>query len=157
MWNIRSIMNVILDDKDTKILELLKENSNFTTRQIARRIKIPITTIHNRIRRLKESGVIKKFTIDIDYTKIGKTFAAIIMVSVDYKLLRETQKGQHRLAKEINYLPEVEKVDIITGGTDFIVRVRVADVKAFDEFLLNKFQQIPGIDKTQTFVIIHES
>lgn len=146
-----------LDEKDIKILELLKQDSSMSTRQIAKKTLIPITTVHHRIRKLKAGKYIKNYTIDLDHKKIGKGFTAIILVSCDYKTLREAKKDQHKLAKQISKMTEVEKVDIVTGGTDMIVRVRVKDVEEYDTFLLKKFQNIAGIDKTQSLIVIHEN
>jgi len=150
-------MKYKLDDKDKKILEILKEHSDYTTRQIAKKLILPITTIHNRIKKLKKEKIIKRFTIEVDNKKIEKGFSAILLVSVDYKALRELKKDQHKLAKEMGYLDEVEVVDIVTGGTDIVVKVRVKDVEEYDNFLLKKFQSIPGVDKTQSLVVIHEN
>lgn len=147
----------MIDNKDQKILQILQEDSSLTTRQIAKKTRIPITTVHHRIKKLKDDGYIKNFTIELNHKKLGKTFAAIINVNCDYKLLRELKKDQHMLAKEIKLLPEVEKVHIVTGGTDLVVRVRLIDVDDFDTFLLTKFQKIEGIDKTQSLIVIHEN
>jgi len=149
-------MNYKLDEKDKKILKILREHSDYTIRQIAKKLILPITTIHNRIKKLKKEKIIKRFTIEINNKKIDKSFSAIILVSVDYKSLRDLKKDQHKLAKEINYLDEVEYVNIITGGTDIIVKVRVKNVEEYDTFLLKKFQKIPGVYKTQSLVVIHE-
>ncbi len=54
-------------------------------------------------------------------------------------------------------MPEVEGVEVVTGATDMVVRVRVRDVEEFDLFLLKKFQKIQGMDKTQSLIVIHES
>ena len=145
-----------MDEKDKKILEVLQEHGDYTTRQIAKKTLLPVTTIHNRIRKLKQEKIIKKFTLDIDFSKIEKGFSVIVLVSVDYKSLRELKKDQHQLAKEIKILPEVTEVAVVTGGTDIVIRVRVKDVQAYDQFLLKKFQAIPGVDKTQSLVVIHE-
>ena len=145
-----------LDDKDYKIIELLKEHSNCTSRQIAKKLLIPVTTAHHRARRLKQEGIIKKFTIDVDNKKIGRSFLSIILISCDYKLLRESKKDQHQLAKEIKKLPEVEKAYIVTGGTDIVAEVRTRDVEEFDTFLLKKLQKILGVDRTQSLIVIHE-
>lgn len=157
MLNIRFIMTYKLDKKDERIIEVLKEDSSLTTRQIAKKTRIPITTVHHRIRKLKDEGFIKKFTIELDPKKFDKKFTAIILVNCDYKSLRELKKDQHMLSKEIGFLPEVEKVDVVTGGTDIIIRVRVKDVEEFDSFLLKKFQKIAGVDKTQSLIVIHEN
>jgi len=79
-----------------------------------------------------------------------------MLVSMDYKVLRELKKDQHQIAKQISLLPEVESVDVVTGGTDMVVKVRVKDVQEYDHFLLKKFQSLPGIDRTQSLVVIHE-
>ena len=112
-----------------------------------------VTTI---LSNYKKEGIIKKFTLDLDKKKLGKNFLAIMLVSVDYKTLRELKKDQHKMAKEISFLPEVESVDVVTGGTDMVVRVRVKDVQEYDHFLLKKFQNLPGVDRTQSLVVIHE-
>jgi DNA-binding Lrp family transcriptional regulator len=146
-----------MDEKDWKIVEILKEHGEYTTRQIAKKTLLPSTTIHNRIRKLKEEGIIRKFTLELDPKKIGKQFTAIVLVSCDYKQLREAKKDQHILAKEISLMPEVEKVDVVTGGTDMVVRIRVKDVEEYDQFLLKKFQKIAGVDKTTSMIVIHEN
>ncbi|MBW2988429.1 Lrp/AsnC ligand binding domain-containing protein [Candidatus Woesearchaeota archaeon] len=72
-------------------------------------------------------------------------------------MLRLLKRDQHQLAKEIRQMPEVEGVEVVTGATDMVVRVRVRDVEEFDLFLLKKFQKIQGMDKTQSLIVIHES
>lgn len=157
MLNICFIMAYEIDEKDRKIIEVLKEDSSLTTRQIAKKTRVPITTVHHRVRKLRDEGFIKRFTIEVDPKKFDKKFTAIILVNCDYKSLREIKKDQHMLSKEIKLLPEVEKVDVVTGGTDIVVRVRVKDVEEFDSFLLKKFQKIAGVDKTQSLIVIHEN
>jgi Lrp/AsnC family transcriptional regulator, leucine-responsive regulatory protein len=149
-------MTYKLDEKDEKIIEVLKEHGDYTTRQIAKKTLLPATTIHNRIRKLKQEKIIRKFTLDLDPQKLGKNFLVIMLVSMDYKVLRELKKDQHQIAKQISLLPEVESVDVVTGGTDMVVKVRVKDVQEYDHFLLKKFQSLPGIDRTQSLVVIHE-
>ena len=145
-----------IDDKDKQIIEILKEHADYSTREIAKKTLLPITTIHNRIQKLKKEKIIENYTVKLNHKKLDKGFSAIILVSVDYKQLREKKKDQHKLAKEISHFPEVDKVDIVTGGTDMVVRVRVKDVEEYDQFLLKKFQNIPGIDRTQSLIVIHE-
>jgi len=146
-----------VDKKDEQILEYLTENSSLTTREIAEKTGIPITTVHKRIKKLKQEGIIKKFTIELDNKKIEKGFSAIILVSCDYKLLKELKKDQHQLAKELSHIPEVVSVDVVTGIIDIVVKVRMKDVEAFDTFLLKTIQKILGIDHTQSLVVMYEA
>ena len=58
-----------MDDKDEQILQILKENSKLSTHQISKKTRIPITTVHNRIKKLKKEEIIKKYSIIIDKKK----------------------------------------------------------------------------------------
>jgi DNA-binding Lrp family transcriptional regulator len=145
-----------MDEKDRKIIDILTEDSSLSSRQISRKTGLPVTTVHNRLKKLREDGIIKRYTIELDHKKLGKTFAALVHVSCNYDVLRSEKSDQHKLAREISRLPGVEKVDIVTGSTDMIVRVRTSDVEEYDTFLFKRLQAIPGIEDTQTFVIINE-
>ena len=145
-----------MDQKDKKILEILKENGDYTTRQISKKTLLPITTIHNRIKKLKEQKIIRKFTIDLDNTKIGKNLVAYVLISANLQLLKQKQKTQYDLATQLRKFSFIERVDIVTGGTDLVAVVRVSNVEEFDKVLLRQIQLIEGIDKTQSLIVIHE-
>lgn len=145
-----------LDDKDWKILEVLQEHAEYTTRQIAKKTLLPATTIHNRIRKLRQEGIIRKFTVKLDWNKVGKGFAAYVLISVNLPLLKQKKKSQYDLAKELRGFSAIERVDIVSGGTDLVAIVRVKDVEEFDKFLLGKLQLVEGIDKTQSMMVIHK-
>jgi DNA-binding Lrp family transcriptional regulator len=146
-----------MDDKDWKILEVLKEHGDYTVRQIAKKTLLPATTIHNRIRKLKKDGVITKFTVELNPAKTERGFAAYVLFSVNLSLLKEKKKTQYDLLKQIKMLPFVERVDIVSGGTDLVAFLRVKDVQEFDQVLLTKIQLLEGIDKTQSLIVIHGS
>ncbi len=145
-----------IDEKDKKILEILKEHSDYSTRQIAKKVALPITTIHNRIRKLKQEGIIKKFSVIIDHKKLKQNFVAYVLISANLQILKQKHKSQHDLAKELKKLHCIERVDIVSGGTDLIAIVRVKDVEEFDKVLLEKIQLIEGIEKSQSMIVIHE-
>ena len=149
-------MTYNMDEKDRKILDILAEHGEYTTRKIAKKTLLPTTTIHNRIKRLKKEKIIKKFTVDIDHEKAGKGFLAYILVSVNLPILRKMRKSQYDIANEIKRLYFVERADIVSGGPDIVVIIRVKDVKEFDKVLLGRLQIIDGIEKTQSLIVIHE-
>ncbi len=144
-----------MDEKDKKILAVLKEHGDFTTRQISKKTLLPPTTIHNRIKSLKKEGVIKKFTIDIDNKKIDRGFSAYILISANLSALKQKQKSQYDLVRELKKIPFVEKVHIVSGGTDIVAFVRAKDVEEYDRILLEKIQMIEGIDNTQSLIVLH--
>jgi DNA-binding Lrp family transcriptional regulator len=149
-------MKTIIDEKDKKILDILKEHSDWTTRVIAKKINLPITTVHNRIKKLKKEGIIKKYTIETDNRKLEQNFVSYVLISANLHILKQKHKTQYDLAKELRKFWFIERVDIVSGGTDLVAIVRVKDVDEFNEILLGKMQLIEGIEKTQSLVVIHE-
>ena len=145
-----------LDDKDLRILDILKENSNLTTSNIAKKVNLPITTVHNRIKKLERTGIITSYTVVIDYKKLGKPIQSHILVTVNYTLSDGTKIKQEDVAKKIRKLAGVEKVSIITGGIDMIINVRVSDVDELNSFVIDKLRSIDGVDKTQTTMVLSE-
>jgi Lrp/AsnC family leucine-responsive transcriptional regulator len=144
-----------IDEKDWKIIDILKDHGEYTTRQIAKKTLLPATTIHHRIKRLKEEKVIRKFTIDLDPAQIEKNFVAYILISANIEALKQKKKTQYDLEKEIRRFPFIERVDIVSGGTDLVAIIRVKDVEEFDKVLLGKLQLVEGIEKTQSLIVIH--
>jgi len=149
-------MSSILDDKDKKILAVLKDHSEYTTRKIAKKTLLPVTTVHNRIKKLRKDKVIRKFTVKIDHGKVGTGLLAYVLISANLPLLKQKHRTQYDLAHELKKFEFVQRVDIVVGGTDMIAVVRVKDVEEYDQVLLGKIQLIEGVDKTQSLVAIHE-
>ena len=145
-----------MDEKDEKILKLLIENSKLTTKQISKKTLMPITTIHNRIKKLEKEGIIKKYTVELDNKKVGKNIAAYILIMVDYKSLKEHKMSQFELTRKIKQYEFVEESSMVTGGTDIIIKVRVKNIDGLDDFVTKKLRNIDGIEKTQTMVILNE-
>jgi Lrp/AsnC family transcriptional regulator for asnA, asnC and gidA len=145
-----------LDEKDTEILSLLRENARLTTNEMSKELGIPQTTIHNRIKRMKETGVIKRFTVDLDRKKIGRGLVAYVLCTVSYHASRREKINQYKVAKLIKALPQVEEVSIVTGEIDIIVKVALRDVDELNDFVIYKLRNVEGIEKTVTSVVLAE-
>ena len=143
-----------LDEKDLRVLDELKENAKRTTSQISKRVNLPITTVHNRIKKLEKLGIIKRYTVELDYKKLDKPMTAYVMVQVIYMLPSGIKVMQEDVAKHIKGLPGVELVELLTGTTDIMVKVRVKDVDELNDFIIRKLRKIEGVDKVQTSVVL---
>ena len=144
-----------LDEKDNKILNILKTNAELTSSQISKKTAIPITTVHNRIKKLKQNGIIKNFTVNIDYEKLGKELAAYILITINQSILGK-KISQHNIGKKLKSFDEVESADIVAGETDMIIKVRSESMKNLNIFITEKLRNIEGIDKTQTLMVLEE-
>ena len=146
----------MVDDKDLKILELLKSNARLTTKQISKKTLLPITTVHNRIKKLENLGVIKNYSVVIDHRKIGKTISAYILMNINYVYLKEKNITQHQLAQQLASHPFVDKISMVTGETDMILKVIVNDVSQLDEFVTKYLRNIDGVQRTKTMLILND-
>jgi DNA-binding Lrp family transcriptional regulator len=140
-----------LDDKDYKILELLKHDSSLTTSQISKKTAIPITTVHNRIRRLKQEKIIK-FTIKENYNALGLPVKAMVLTTVSdaHKLEKEALK------KFFMQFEEITHINTTTGRVDMILEVRAKSIEALNEFLTQKLHDVEGIYRTETLIVLNE-
>jgi DNA-binding Lrp family transcriptional regulator len=102
---------VPLDVKDIAILRLLQDNARMSVKEIAETVQLSTTPIHERIKRLEASGVIKQYATLIDGTKINKGLMVICYVS----LSQHSKKSGTHFIKLINELPEVVECYSISG------------------------------------------
>jgi len=146
-----------MDSKDKLILDLIKENCRLTTQQMSKKLNIPITTIHNRIKKMEQDGIIKGYKAILDNKKLGKPISAYILITVDYRLLKETETTQQELARRLRSHEFVEEAAMVTGENDIILKVRVSDIDQLDNFVTKYLRNISGVDKTRTIVILNEN
>tara|TARA_Y100000310_G_scaffold90046_1_gene87297 strand:- start:676 stop:1119 length:444 start_codon:yes stop_codon:yes gene_type:complete len=144
-----------IDEKDLKVLDILKYNSKLSTKQISKKLRIPITTIHNRIKKLEKVGVIKGYTVVLDYKKLNKNIMAYILVTITYVLPDGRKVSQENVAKEIKSVG-AEDVMIVTGATDILIKVRAKDIDGLNNFIISKLRNVDGVDKTQTLIVLKE-
>jgi len=144
-----------MDDKDEQILALLKENSKLRTHQISKKTRIPITTVHNRMKKMESDGIITNYTININHKKLGKSLLAFILATVNYAVPSGHSISQESVAKKVKTLG-AEEVLIVTGGTDLVIKIRTSDIDELNTFIVDKLRTVEGIDKTQTMMVLNE-
>ncbi|MCS6769809.1 MAG: Lrp/AsnC family transcriptional regulator [Candidatus Caldarchaeum sp.] len=140
-------MNTDLDEKDIKIIEELMENAEQSITELAAKLRIPRTTVQERVKRLKQQGVIKKYTIQVNYAKLGKPATAFILISFEQGAM-----SQKKLAQEIAKLPEVVEAHLITGEWDILVKVRTDSMQSIGSLVVDKLRTMEGVGKTMTCV-----
>lgn len=145
-----------MDHKDIEILACLRENSALSSRQVSNATKIPLTTVHNRIARLRKNGVIKRFTIETDPAKMGMGICAYILITA-LSNFDGRKVSQQKICKSLLAFEGIETADIITGNYDIIVKARFRDIPHLNRALLTKIREIPGVDKTISMIAIEES
>ncbi len=142
------------DEKDKQLLTLLQQNSHASVQQLAKETGLPPTTVHNRIKKLEQLGVIKHYTVELDWNKAGKPILAYILIAAEHILPTGGRVNIEDAAQEIRKLPEVEETAILTGGADLLVRIRAQDIATLNDLVVRKLRTIAGVDKTQTMIVL---
>ncbi|MBS3067885.1 Lrp/AsnC family transcriptional regulator [Candidatus Micrarchaeota archaeon] len=133
------------DEKDTLILEELKRNSRASTVDISRKTGIPRVTVHERIKKLVDKEIIKKFTVIPDYKKLGNETSAFVLISyLPNKLI------QKEVAEKIAKVPDVYEIHLIAGEWDMIAKVRGKNLEEIGKLVLERIRKIEGVAKTFT-------
>ena len=141
-----------MDEKDYDILEELMRDGKARIRSIAKKLGLPMSTVHHRILKMEKEGSIKKYSAIPDYRKIGLPVLTYIFVTVDYSKI----KSQETVAREIRKIPNVLEVNMVSGEIDIIVKARAKDVDDLGKTVTEKLRNITGVDKTVTSVVMKE-
>ncbi len=135
-----------LDELDRCILRILQENGRASYSEIARRLRVPESTVRLRVRKLQERGIIRKFSALINPFKAGYSIVAFIAVDVEANRIKT-------VAEELSRLPEVDVLGIATGAHDILMQVTVRDLQELENFLIEKLGRIKGIRSTETSIL----
>lgn len=141
--------NISIDSTDRELIEALQNNAKARLSSIAKATGIPVTTIHNRIKRLEKEGIISGYTIRLNHKKLGTKLHALIFITAN-------RVDQEELAKTLKRVHGVKNVQILTGNYDMLLDVRVADVDALNNFVIHELRTLNGIDKTHTMIVLSE-
>ncbi|MBI2654986.1 Lrp/AsnC family transcriptional regulator [Candidatus Woesearchaeota archaeon] len=145
----------MVDNKDRKIIEELVRNSRQTTSQLSKKLNIPITTVHNRIKKLIKTGVIINYTLNLNHNLLGRPVPAYIGITINYAAPGK-KINQTDIANELKKIEGVYEVYILTGGSDLLVKALVKDITELNTLVTEKLRNVAGVDKTQTSIILKE-
>ena len=145
-----AIAPVPLDEKDKAILRLLQADAKITVREIATKVHLSTTPVHERIKRMEDTGVILRYATLVDHSKVKKGLMAICYVS----LKEHNKRSGAKFIRTIHELPEIVECYIISGEFDFLLKVAVDNMDDYYDFHVNKLGQVENIGHVQsTFVM----
>ncbi|ASJ15995.1 transcriptional regulator [Thermococcus chitonophagus] len=141
-------MAEILDKVDRRLLEELKNNARENIATLSKKLGIPRTTVHYRIKRLVEEGIIEKFTIKPNYKKLNLGTTAFILIRYD----PDSGLTQREVAEQIAKIPGVYEVHIIAGEWDLLLKVRASNAEEVGKIVIDRLREIKGVGQTVTMV-----
>ena len=131
-----------LDMYDLKILQHLKKDARKTLKELEKEINLKVSTIHNRIKRLEESNVIKQYMAIVDHKSLDYNMVSFIMIAFENQ---DNTLDQNHVAIAIGKLANVEEVHLVTGEFDILLKVRSKDIDDLGIFVTKHLKQIPGV------------
>ena len=141
-----------MKDIRLKLIKLFKEG--YCTPQIARvakKLKEPSTTLHYNIKRLEEQEAIKTYKAVFDYKKIDEGYCTFVLIS----LSPDKYGNPEEIAKSLAKCPQVESVDICTGDSEIIIKVRTKDQDEYYDFVKNVISQ-KGVIKIKSITSLKQ-
>ena len=145
-------MNKILeiDKTDLKILALLMENAGLPYTEIGKRVFVSGGTVHVRMKKMEQMGIVKGSQLLIDPAKLGWDISAFLGVYLDKSSLYE------EVAADLEKIPEVVNIHYTTGIYSIFAKIVCRDTGHLREVLHDKIQKVKGIQRTETFISLDE-
>ena len=141
-----------IDPIDIKILEKLQSNAMVTAKELASEMSLTTTPIYERIKKLQNSGIIKKYVALLDADLIGKSITVFINITIK----------DHHSTKRDEFVIQMKKLSAVmefyhtSGSFDFLAKVRFSNIQEFRNFLVNELSSIYNISDIESQVVLEE-
>jgi Lrp/AsnC family leucine-responsive transcriptional regulator len=141
-----------LDRTDRRILNTLQNNGRIANVDLAREVNLTATPCLERVKRLEREGFITHYAALLDPVKANAALCAYIEV----QLTSTTTEAISQFNQQMMDLDEVLECQMVAGGFDYLIKIRVADMQDYQRFLGEKLSAIKGISQTHTYVVIED-
>ncbi|MGV4529798.1 Lrp/AsnC family transcriptional regulator [Ornithobacterium rhinotracheale] len=141
-----------IDNIDKRILKELLINSKQSIKDLAQKVELSVTPVHERIKKLESTGIIKGYSANLDIKKIGFN----LVVYMNITLIRHQEELDSEIANYINGLDEVVEAYFVSGDFDLMVKAVLRDMSHYQEFVLHKMSKIDIISNVRSYFVIKD-
>ena len=135
-----------MDSKDRQIVQALQAEGRLTNQDLSDRVNLSPSPCLRRVRLLEEQNVIKGYTALVDQ----KAWGLPVTVFIRIKLERHGDDAVHAFERAITHMPKVMDCWLMTGRSDYLLRVIAADLDDYEQFVRRELQRVPGIASIDT-------
>jgi Lrp/AsnC family transcriptional regulator, regulator for asnA, asnC and gidA len=143
--------NLKIDNVDLKILEILMQDAKKPYTEVAKKAFVSGGTVHVRMSKMEEAGIVEKTTLKVNYAKLGYDITAFIGIFLQKSALYE------QVMTSLKTISEVVSIHYTTGNYSMFVKIHCKDTNHLKVVLHDKIQQIEGIERTETMISLEES
>ena len=140
-----------LDKLDMQIIQQLMHDASMSYAEMGKKLFVSAGTIHVRIKKLQESGIISGMRFQVDLKKMGYDVIAFIGIYLEKSSLYDN------VAKELMKIPEIVRMNYTTGNYSIFAEIVCKDIAQLRSVLHDELQKIKGIERTETFISLEES
>lgn len=141
-----------LDAINLRILACLQENGRISNQDLADRVALSPSACLRRLKALESSGIIRGYHASFDAERLGVEIEAFVQVS-----MREDEDGWHdRFVAQVGQWPEVSAIYIVTGESNYILRVQAASLKDYTDFIVNRLHRTRGVTDIRSNMILQK-
>ena len=130
-----------MDAIDLKILDRLQHDARIANVELAKAVNLSPSPCLARVRALEEAGLIDRYVTLLDAKKLGLTVSVLVQVTLE----KQIEPALETFEKAVRERPEVMECYLMTGDADYLLRVLVPDVPAFERFILEFLSRVPGV------------
>ncbi len=141
-----------LDETDRRLLRILQADGRITNQALAQQANLSPAACFDRIKRLRDRGVIAGYAALLDPDKVGLPLLIFVEVLLD----RTTGEVFEQFAATVRRTPEILECHMVAGGFDYLIKARVADMDAYRRFLGDILVRMPGVRETRTYAVLEE-
>ena len=138
-----------LDDIDLKILSIIQDDARAPISKLAKQVGLSPPSVHERISKLEERGVIVEYVAVLDAKKLGKSLTAFIGITLDRTCCKDED-----VINTLKMIPEVQEVHRIAGEEDLLLKMKTEDTSTLEKMLINEVTGIKGVAKTRTMIAL---
>jgi len=137
-----------MDDRDRKILDLIQRDAKLPQAQLARKVGLSAAAVNERLKKLEQTGAIRRYTAVVDPSALGSDITAFVEVFIEHP------RYEPAFLKRVLELDEVQECHHITGEFSLLLKVRVRDMKALENLLLRQLNTPEGVRQTRTVIVL---
>lgn len=141
-----------LDPTDRKILALLQADARITIREISAKINLSITPVHERIRKLERDGYINSYVCLLNRRKVGKSLLVYCNITLD----KQQRESFEEFNEAIILLPQVLECSLVSGNSDYLLKVVADDVEDYNYFYQHKLSVLKSVLHISSFFVMSE-
>jgi DNA-binding Lrp family transcriptional regulator len=140
------------DATDIRILQLLQENAQLTLKDISKQINLSMTPTHDRIKRLENEGVIDKYVTILNKKMLGNPMTVYCNITLD----KQQKNHFEEFEQAIKEFPEVIECSVISGSFDYLLKVIVKNMEAYNEFYQKKLSDLQSVAHISSSFVMSE-